>query len=89
MLGALALAPDGAIPRGTWLLGAGLIMLGLNAARYRRSIPVSGFTLVLGAVATVLGIGTFAGVDVPVVPLILILVGAHLILSPVLERHNR
>jgi len=87
--GALALAPDGAIPRGTWLLGVGMIMLWLNAARRRRSIPISGFTVALGAVATVLGIGSLAGVAVPVLPVILLVAGAYLILSPFLGRHGR
>jgi len=65
-----------------------MIMLWLNAARRRRSIPISGFTVALGAVATVLGIGSLAGVAVPVLPVILLVAGAYLILSPVLERHR-
>ena len=34
MLGGFALVPDETIPKGVWAIGVGLIMLGLNAARY-------------------------------------------------------
>lgn len=88
MFGGLALVPHGAVPQGAWLLGAGLIMLGLNAARYRRGIRTSGFTIVLGVVAVLAGLGSLARFDVPVVPVILILVGAHLILGPLVERRR-
>ena len=34
MLGGFALVPDETIPKGVWSIGVGLIMLGLNPARY-------------------------------------------------------
>ena len=86
MCGGVALVPNGVIPQGSWLLGAGLIMLGLNVARYLNGIRISGFTAVLGVIATASGIGSIAGVDVPVLPVILILVGANLLLRPLFER---
>ncbi len=33
MIGGLWLAPSQLVPEGTWLIGTGLIMLGLTAAR--------------------------------------------------------
>jgi len=43
------------LPRGVNTIGIGLILLGLNIARYARQIPTSGFTVVLGVIALVLG----------------------------------
>jgi hypothetical protein len=41
----------GLVPEGTWLVGVGLIMLGLNLARYLSDIPMSLGTLFLGSLA--------------------------------------
>jgi hypothetical protein len=78
MIGGLALAPK-SVPEGTWLIGAGAIMLGLNVVRVLVRIPASGFSVVLGGVALAAGIGSVAGVDVPVGPLLLILIGLAVI----------
>jgi hypothetical protein len=43
------------LPDGTGTLGTALLLLGLNAARYRRRIPVSDFSLILGMLALIDG----------------------------------
>lgn len=45
------------LPNGTGLVGTGLILLGLNAARSLKGIPARGFTTALGILALVLGGG--------------------------------
>jgi len=85
MIGGIWLVPKERVPEGTWLVGAGLIMLGLNAARYLNGIKMSGFTIVLGFIAVVSGLSDFVGVDLPFFPLLLILIGASIILRPLIE----
>ncbi len=77
MLGGFALLP--AVPEGTWLLGAGVIMLGLNAVRLVAGIRVSFFTVILGTVALLSGLGSVYGVNLPVGPLLIILIGLAII----------
>ena len=77
MLGGFALV-DG-VPEGTWLIGAGLIMLGLNVVRLLVGIRASWFTLVLGTIALLSGLGSVLGVDIPVGPLLIILIGLAII----------
>ncbi len=86
MIGGIALVPQSFLPQGTWLIGVGLIMLGLNAARLYYGIHPSTFTLVLGVIALLSGIGEFLGVNLPVLPILLILIGASIILRPLIER---
>jgi hypothetical protein len=43
------------LPDGTGTIAIGLILLGLNAARYSSQLPTSGFTITLGVIALVLG----------------------------------
>ena len=86
MIGGLALIPDSTLPEGIWLIGVGLIMLGLNAARYYYGIKMSGFTLFLGTLALLSGIGDMLGLDLPVFPILLILIGASIIIRPMLEK---
>ncbi len=86
LIGGLLLAPKGLVPEGTWLLGAGVIMLGLNVARYLSGIAPSYFTTILGILTVAGGLGVFSGVDLPLLPVLLILVGAGISLRPLLER---
>src|SRR5512135_2182416 len=86
MIGGLGLVPGNLVPGGLWLIGAGLIMLGLNAARYMNGIKMSGFTIVLGILALMSGIGDFFGANLPLFPILLILIGANIVLKPLFER---
>ena len=56
MTGTLMLLPSEFVPEGTWLIGAGLIQLGLNGIRYLNDIKVSRFTITLGFAAIVFGL---------------------------------
>jgi hypothetical protein len=80
LIGAIWLLPAGTVPEGTWLVGAGLILLGINAVRSLKGIKVSGFAIVLGVLALVAGLGHFAGVKVPVFAILFIVIGASIIL---------
>jgi len=86
MSGGIILVPDRLVPEGTWLIGVGLIMLGLNLARYVNHIKTSGFTTILGLVALLAGIGDMLGGDLPVLAILLILVGIYLIFRNVIQR---
>lgn len=72
-------------PEGTWLVGTGLILLGVNAARYVNDIPTNAFTVGLGALAILLGLGKFLGLALPVLPLLLILIGMYILYRTVIE----
>jgi len=86
MIGGIGLVPKERVPEGLWLVGAGLIMLGLNLARYLNKIKMSNGTLVLGILALLSGLGDLVGVDMPVFAILLILIGLHTILKLVFER---
>ncbi len=86
MIGGLWLAPDGAIPEGTWLIGTGVIILGLMVVRYINSIKVNGFWLMLGIVALAFGISSVFGLNIPVLPILIIIIGLNIILKPLLQK---
>ena len=65
LLGCQAFIPQERVNEGYWSVGVGLILLGLNAARYMNQIRMSGFTTVLGGIALAMGICELAGVDLP------------------------
>jgi hypothetical protein len=79
MTGGLWLAPRETFPEGTWLAGLGLILLGLNGARRIRGLKTSGFGIVVGLVAFAAGIGRIIGQDLPLVPILLIILGIGLV----------
>lgn len=84
MLGGFALVRD--VPQGTWLLGAGLIMLGLNAVRLLVGIRASWLTLLLGTFGVLAGLSSVLGVDIPVGPLLIILIGLAVVVRAVQPR---
>jgi Na+/H+ antiporter NhaB len=86
MIGGLALLPSGWVPAGAWLVGVGLIMVGMNVVRHLKGIRVSGFTTLLGVAAMAAGFFSMAGIDFPVFPILLIAVGAQILYSVLLPR---
>lgn len=85
MIGGIWLVPDGLVPEGTWLIGLGLILLGINAARYLNHINMSALTVTLGIIALLVGTSSFLGATLPLFPILLILCGASILLKLVLE----
>lgn len=88
MLGGWGLVPDETIPKGAWSIGVGLIMLGLNAARYLNQIRMSGFTTFLGILALLGGVGELLGLADLGGAFVLIILGAYLILKPWFEERK-
>ena len=88
MIGGIWLVPDRFVPEGTWLIGAAFISFGLNIARYMNQIPISGFSLLLGTAALFIGISDFFRVNLPLLPILLIIIGAKLLIQPILEKNR-
>ncbi len=88
MLGGFALVPDKTIPNGAWSIGVGIIMLGLNAARYFYKLRMSGFTTFLGILSLLGGIAELAGFTNLGGAMLLIILGAYLILKSWFEKRQ-
>ena len=84
-IGSIWLVPEKQVPQGSWLIAAGLIMLGLNAARYFMGIGMSSFSLILGAMALIAGLGAFFGMKLPLLAIALIVIGISMLLKSLLE----
>ena len=82
MWGGSELVPDQTIPEGWWSIGVGLIMLGLNVARYHYQIRMSGFTTILGLISVLGGVVQLFGVKNLEGAFLLIMLGAYLVLKP-------
>jgi hypothetical protein len=80
MLGGAAVVPQDRVPQGMWSIGAGLIMLGVNAVRLYYGIKLNGFTVFVGAVSLASGIGQYLGVELPILPILIVLIGANMLL---------
>jgi hypothetical protein len=80
MLGGLWLAPEGTIPESAWLIGTGVIILGLSVVRYLNGIEVSWFWIGLGILALGTGLSALLGLNLPIFPILLIIAGAATIL---------
>lgn len=84
MTGTLMLLPREFVPEGTWLIGAGLILLGLNGIRYLNDIKISRFTITLGFAAIGFGLATLFGLKLPLLAIFLSLVGLSIIVRSLL-----
>jgi Na+/H+ antiporter NhaD/arsenite permease-like protein len=88
MLGGFILVPGDQIPKGLWSIGVGLIMLGLNGARYYYGIRMSGFTTFLGIVSVISGFLQIAGLDTLGGAIFLIVLGAYLLFKPWFDKRQ-
>ena len=82
MIGILWMQPEGRLPEDTWLIGVGIIMLGLNGVRHLYGLKMSNFTIVVGVLALLAGIDDYLGFEVPILPIIIILLGISILIGP-------
>jgi len=88
LIGTLLLLPSELVPQGTWLIGAGFIMLVLNCVRYLNGISASRFTVVLGIVAILVGLASFLGLKPPLFAIFLSLIGLSIIVKALLPQKS-
>jgi hypothetical protein len=88
MLGGFALVSPEQVSPGYWSIGLGLIMLGLNVARYFNGLKLSGFTTFIGLLSLISGIAQLLGFDALDGALFLIILGAYILLKPWFERRE-
>jgi hypothetical protein len=88
MLGGFMLVPHTVVARGFWSIGVGIIMLGLNAARYFYNIKMSGFTTFLGVISLIGGILQLLGLEAIEGPFLLIILGAFLLVKPWFDKRQ-
>lgn len=86
LTGVVFLVPERRVPEGAWLLGVAGILIGLNAFRFARGVPISGFSMMLGVLALAAGGGRVLGIDLPLLALCLVIIGASIVLRPLMSR---
>jgi hypothetical protein len=86
MLGGSLLVGREVVPKGWWTIGVGLILLGLNLARYLNGIKMSGFGVFLGVLALIGGILELVALQQIEGAILLIVLGAYLLLKPWFDR---
>jgi hypothetical protein len=79
MLGAVDLIPG--TPSGSWLLGAGVILIAICAWRLQRRLKLSWFTLGLGVLTLSEGAAELHGVELPLLPIVLIVIGVRVLVG--------
>jgi len=84
--GGVLLLPDKHLAELVWLIGVGLILLGANAVRYLNGMHMTTGNFILGAVALAGGVAGVFGVSLPLLPILMILLGASLLVSPFFEK---
>ena len=86
LIGCLWLVPEEQVPKNAWLFGVGIIMLGLNAARFLNGIRMSSFSVILGILAIALGLSDVLGVELPIFPILLVLVGLGIVFDVLFQK---
>ncbi len=85
-IGTIWLVPEKLIPQGTLLIAVGVIMFGLNAARYFNGIAMNCFSLGVGILALVAGVGESLGYKLPLFAIALIVIGVAILFRPLFEK---
>jgi len=87
-IGILMLLPDRWDLDGVWLMGAGVVMLGLNVVRFKYGIKMGATTAILGIIAIILGIDEHFYLDFILLPIIIIVIGFVIIVKCLLEKES-
>jgi len=88
LLGGFMFVPQEIIRGGWWSIGVGLIMLGLNAARYFNGLRMSGFTTFLGILSVLGGVLDLVWVEDINGAVLLIVLGSYLVLKPYFDKRQ-
>jgi CHASE2 domain-containing sensor protein len=86
MIGGLMIVPEGSVPEGTWLIGTGVIILGMTWIRRFNGLAISWFWVFMGILALSSGLSSVFGLNIPVFPILLIIIGLSVILKPFLGK---
>lgn len=88
LFGCFMFVPEQFIAGGWWSIGVGLVMLGLNLARYLNGLRMSTFTTGLGILSVISGALEVLGLYDLDGATLLIILGAYLLLKPFFERRQ-
>lgn len=86
LIGAIWFLPANLVPDGVPLMAVGLLLLALNVVRWLKGIPIHVLSTALGVLALAGGIGELLDAQLELLPLFLLVVGAGIVLKPLLER---
>jgi hypothetical protein len=67
-------------------IGVGLILIGLNLARAAIGQRLGKFSLAIGILALLIGIGRYAGIPIDILPLIIILIGLFIVAEAIARK---
>lgn len=88
MLGGFLFVPHMILDKGYWSIGVGVILLGLNIARYYYRIRMSGFTTFLGIVSIISGIAQVVWMRSMSGSAFLIILGVYLVFKAWFDRQK-
>jgi len=86
MIGCLWLMPSFMVPQGTWLIGTGVIILGITWIRHINDIMIGKFWVVTGIIALASGLSNFLGIKLPLFPILLVIIGISIIAKPLMKK---
>lgn len=86
--GVFWLMPNGHVPSGFWLISVGAIILLFTFARMIYRFRVSEIAFSAGAIALIAGTGSVLGLNLPLFPIALIVIGFSVILVRYLGHRN-
>ena len=84
LLGIIWLFPE--IPEGSFFIGVGVILLGLNLVKYLIGKEISQTSIFLGLIALIIGFKRLGQWDVPIFPLLVILLGFFILFTVLVKK---
>jgi hypothetical protein len=88
MIGVLWILPESSFPDGSWLVGSGILILGVQLVRRLAGLAVSGGMLVFGGLVLGLGLGDVYGLNIPIFSSLLILLGLFMLFEIIFRRQG-
>lgn len=77
--GFLLLFPEDSLPDGVWLISVGISAIVIQILRQMYGIGSIGFFIGVGVIMLALGLGDLLGVELPVFPIVFLLIGTSIV----------
>ncbi len=89
LIGAIWLVPKDVIPEGAFFIGVGAILLGLSLAKQLMGLKTDTTAIFLGIIALAIGFRNLLELQVPIIPIIVIILGSFILFTALFRKRQK
>ena len=89
LIGVIWVIPKDVVPKGAFFLGIGAILLGLSLVKYLKGLKKSEPAIIIGTITLAIGLINFLGLELKIVPVIVIILGVSILFAVLFKKKSK